>query len=543
MSKNTSDIYDYIIVGSGFGGSVSAMRLSEKGYKVLVLEKGKHYKNSDFPKTNWNIRKYLWMPMVKCFGFQKLSFFKKVFILSGVGVGGGSLVYANTHMHPPEVFFKNSAWNHFKDWKTVLDPFYKTANFMLGSTPAKTTNIDDSLLKEVAQDMGREASYDKVNVGVYYGDTLTEKDPYFNGHGPLRKGCTECAGCMVGCRENAKNTLDKNYLYFAQSNGVEVRAETLVEKIIYDEQTSVYSVETHCSTKYFKQGKQQFKSKGIIFSGGVLGTLDLLFRQKYTYKTLPKLSDTLGENLRTNSESLIGVISKDTKLNNGVAISSVFNPDDDTHIELVKFPNGSSSMIKIATIAVDERSPLLRLLKFPLEIIKHPLRFLRMLFGSKLAENSVILLVMQSLDNALKMTWKKGMLSSRMTIKATKGKLEVPAYIPIGQDVMHKYAKKVNGFGANAITEIGFNMSSTAHIIGGCPMGTDMSNGTVDEFFNVFNYPNMKIIDASIIPCNLGVNPSLTITALSEYAMSQVPEKAGNIHVKLEDKIGIKPLV
>ncbi|MBL4744953.1 MAG: GMC family oxidoreductase [Flavobacteriaceae bacterium] len=543
MSKTISEPYDYIIVGSGFGGSVAAMRLSEKGYNVLVIEKGKHFRSKDFPKTNWNLKKYLWMPLIKCFGFQKLSFFNKVFILSGVGVGGGSLVYANTHMHPPESFFKNDAWSRFKDWKMVLAPFYKTANFMLGSTPAKATNIEDELLREVAMDMGRENSYAKVDVGVYYGDTKTAVDPYFNGHGPLRNGCTECAGCMVGCRENAKNTLDKNYLYFAQSNGARIHAETLVEKIIFDKEMGEYTVETHCSTKYFKRNKQQFKTKGIILSGGVLGTLDLLLKQKYTYKTLPKLSDTLGENLRTNSESLIGVISKEVKLNNGVAISSVFNPDDDTHIELVKFPNGSSSMVKMATIAVDEQNPLLRLLKFPIEIIKHPRRFLRMLFGSKLAENSVILLVMQSLDNALKMTWKKGLFGAHLSIQATHGKLTVPAYIPIGQKVMHKYAEKVKGFGANAITEIGFNMSSTAHIIGGCPMGENATNGTVDTLFNVFNYPNMKIMDASIIPCNLGVNPSLTITALSEYAMSQVPEKEGNIKVKLEDKIARKAVL
>ncbi len=542
-SRGTNMVYDYIIVGSGFGGSVSAMRLSEKGYKVLILEKGRHFKTTDFPKTNWNIRKYLWMPLIKCFGFQKLSFFKKVFILSGVGVGGGSLVYANTHMKPPKSFFTNPAWCDFKDWETVLKPFYKTANFMLGSTPAKTNNIEDQLLKEVAEDMGRKDSYARVAVGVYYGDTKLETDPYFNGHGPLRKGCTECAGCMVGCRENAKNTLDKNYLHFAQVYGAEIKAETMVDKICFDEASKVYTVGTYRSTRYFKQDEKQFKTKGIIFSGGVLGTLDLLFKQKYTYKTLPKLSETLGENLRTNSESLIGVVSKDIKLNNGVAISAVFNPDDHTHIELVKFPNGSSSMVKMGSLAVDSAIPWLRLLKFPVEVVKHPLRFLRLIFGSKLAENSVILLVMQSLDNALKMTWKKGLFGSGLRIESNKGKIRVPAYIPIGQKVMHKYAKKVNGFGVNAITEIGFNMSSTAHIIGGCPMGIDASKGTVDPYFNVFNYPNMKIIDASIIPCNLGVNPSLTITALSEYAMSHVSEKKGNTNVGFKEMIAEKPVV
>ncbi len=519
-----NQVFDYIVIGSGFGGSVSAMRLSEKGYSVLVLEKGKRYAAKDFPKTNWNIRKYLWMPLVKCFGIQKLTFFKEVFVISGVGVGGGSLVYANTHMVPPDAFFKNPVWAHLRDWKQTLQPFYERAKFMLGTVRFHKVNTEDAVLKEIARDMGKEASFDNVNVGVYFGDTTKEVDPYFNGLGPKRKGCIECAGCMVGCRHNAKNTLDKNYLWFAEKFGAKVIPETIVTKI--EHKDGLYHITTQSSTSWIFKNEKVYRSKGLVVSGGVLGTMNLLLKQKYELQTMPDLSDSLGHNLRTNSESLCGVLSKDKKLNHSIAISSIFNPDENTHIEVVKFSDHSDAMYRLATFATGPGTARQRTVQLIGNIFSKPFTFLKSYFKFNAARNSIILLVMQTLDNSMKMVWKKGMFGGKIEID-NKGQNRVPAYIDIGQQVMHRYAEKVNGIPMNALTEVLFNMSTTAHILGGCPMGETKEKGVVNERFEVHGYPNMYILDGSIIPCNLGVNPSLTITALSEYAMSHIPKKEG----------------
>ena len=528
--------FDYIVIGSGFGGSVSAMRLAEKGYSVLVIEKGKRWKASDFPKTNWNVSQYLWLPMLKCFGFQKLTFFKEVFIISGVGVGGGSLVYANTHMMPKDSFYANPIWSHLKDWKTVLTPFYEKAKFMLGSEKFTKEYEEDKILKSVADDMGQGASYDRVDyVGVYLGDTKKERDPYFKGLGPLRKGCIECAGCMVGCRHNAKNTLDKNYLWFAENMfDAKVLAETLVTKIEFID--SEYHIHTQQSTSWFGKKKETFISKGLIVSGGVLGTMNLLLRQKYVYKTLPHLSDQLGENILTNSEMLSGVVSADRKLNHGVAISSIFNPDEHTHIELCKFPDGSGAMVRLAAMAAGNGTPMVRTLKMFGNMISQPWNFIRSLFNFKLAETSIIFLIMQSLPNAMQMKLRKGIFGPQLIMSNNSGQ-KVPSFIPIGQDALYRYAKKVNGVPHNAFSEIMFGLASTAHILGGCPMGKSKENGVVDENFKVHDYPNFYILDGSIMPCNLGVNPSLTITALSEYAMDKIPAKEGTSAFSLEQRL------
>ncbi len=526
-------IFDYIIIGSGFGGSVAAMRLAEKGYSVLILEMGKEYKPEDFPKSNWKFSKFFWSPKLRWFGFQRLSFFKKVFILSGVGVGGGSLVYANTHMFPPDEFFSNSSWTRSKDWKQALIPFYKKAKFMLGTVKNKTFNIEDEILQEIANEMGKPESFEGVDIGVYFGDTEKEKDPYFKGLGPLRKGCTECAGCMVGCRDKAKNTLDYNYLYFAQKFGAKIKAETKAVKIEY--QNELYRVHTISSTSFLAKNKQIFTAKNIVFSAGVLGTLDLLLKQKYKYKTLPDLSEKLGENLRTNSESLCGVIAKNKKLNHGIAISSVFNPDENTHIEIVKYSNGSNAMKMFSTLATVKGTPLTRPLIWFSNIFLKPKQFFTQLFGRDFAKKSIIFLVMQSLDNSMKMIYKRFPFS-RISI-SNENANRIPAYIDIGQEVMNRYAKKVDGITQNALTEVLFNMSSTAHILGGIPMGEDANEGVVNDQFKVFNYPGMTVLDGSIIPGNLGVNPSLTITALSEYAMSLVPEKEGNTNIFLDEQL------
>ncbi len=520
-------VYDYIVIGSGFGGSVSAMRLSEKGYSVLVIEKGKRWKTTDFPKTDWNLPKYIWVPLLKWFGFQKLTFFKEVFVISGVGVGGGSLVYANTLMLPKENFYTNKIWGGIKDWKTTLAPFYERAQFMLGSAKYTKDNAEDLVLKEVAEDMGHGDSFKSVDgVGVYFGDTKKEVDPYFKGLGPLRKGCTECAACMTGCRHGAKNTLDKNYLYLAENTfGAQVLPETVVTKIenINDE----YLIHTESSTSFFSKNNKVYRSKGLVCSGGVLGTLDLLLKQKHQTKTLANLSDKLGDNILTNSEMLSGVGGADRKLNNGVAISRIFAPDENTNIEVCKFPNGSGSMMHLGTLAVGNGTPAVRSAKLIGQLIKHPITFLKLFFTKAPAENGIIFLIMQTLENSMQLKWKRGLFGNRMTM-VNESNQPVPTFIPAGQEALYRYAKKVNGIPMNALTEVTMGLASTAHILGGCPMGKTKEEGVVDEFFRVHGYKNFLVLDGSIMPCNLGVNPSLTITALSEYAMSYIPAKAGS---------------
>jgi cholesterol oxidase len=532
----TNRHFDYIVIGSGFGGSVSAMRLAEKGYRVLVVEKGKRWKSQDFPKSNWNLKKYLWLPALRWFGFLRLSFFKEVFILSGVGVGGGSLVYANTHMMPPDAFFNNPVWSGIKDWKSILAPHYEAARFMLGSEKYKKENAEDIVLKEIAEEMGRGHTYGRVDhVGVYLGDPKKEVDPYFKGLGPKRKGCIECAGCMVGCRYEAKNTLDKNYLWFAENLfGATVLAETETIRIEVQED-QIYKIQTRTSTGLGKN-TQTFTANGIVVSGGVLGTLDLLLKQKHVHNTLPNLSDKLGHNLLTNSEMLSGVVAADRKLNHGLAISTVFNPDEHTHIELCKFPDKSGAMIRLATMAAGNGNPLVRTLKMLGNIITHPIDFLRSVFQRNTAKNSLIFLIMQSLPNAMRMKLKRGLFGYSLSFKNDSGE-KVPSYIPIGQEVLYKYAAKVNGVPQNAFSEVVFGLASTAHILGGCPMGKTKEEGVVNEKFEAHGYKNFLILDGSIVPCNLGVNPSLTITALSEYAMSHIPVKPGTTDKTLNERL------
>jgi cholesterol oxidase len=383
-------VYDYIVVGSGFGGSFASLCLSEKG---------KRYDPDDFPKTNWNLRKYLWLPVFGFFGIQKLTFNRKASILSGVGVGGGSLVYANTLFYPPDNFFAHDAWKEYGNWKKLLKPFYKTAALMMGRTLYEKINPEDRYPREVAKDMNRSNSFENVYVGVYLDDREDERDPYFNGLGPPRKPCIECAGCMVGCRENAKNSLDKNYLYFAEKNGTEIVPKTRVIRIECNH--SQYNVYTRSSTRLFRRKPRKFTCRGLILAGGSLGTLELLLKQKFMFKTLTGLSDILGSSLLTNSETLCAVSRIPEKTNNGLAITSVFNPDENTHVEVVKYPDGSNAL--------------------------------------KWSTNLVIFLVMQHIENSMRMLWKPGLLGGRIILD-NSGYKRVPAFIDVGQRVMEEYA-------------------------------------------------------------------------------------------------------
>jgi cholesterol oxidase len=517
--------YDYIVIGSGFGGSVASLRLAEKGYKVLLLEQGKRFNPSDFPKSNWRLARYLWVPALRFFGFQKLSFYSTASIMSGTGVGGGSLVYANTLYIPPDEFFRNNSWRRFGDWKKTLEPFYDTASFMLGRVKYPKLNIEDRILKDVSEDMNAAESFDSVHVGVNLDRKDVERDPYFNGLGPLRRGCAECAGCMVGCRENAKNTLDRNYLWFAEKLGVQILPETKATRIKLND--GLYHVETKKITSFLRLKGKSYTSKGIILAAGALGTLELLLKQKHKFGTLTALSEKLGHELRTNAETLCAVSGASEKLNNGLAITSVFSPDPYTHVEVVKYPDRSNALKWFFGLSVGgAESSLKRSFMLLIKSVTHPWIFLKTIFNFRWSTRLVIFLVMQTTDNAMKMVWSKGIGGGRMKID-NSGQKKVPAFIPIGQEVMERYARKVTGVSQNILLEVFFDRPTTAHILGGCPMSETAEDGVIDSEFRVHGYPDFFITDGSVVQGNIGVNPSLTIAAMAEYCMSRIPSKNG----------------
>lgn len=529
--------YDYIVIGSGFGGSVASLRLAEKGYKVLLLEQGKRFTPGDFPSSNWNLPRYLWLPAFRFFGFQKLSFYTTASIMSGTGVGGGSLVYANTLYTPPDEFFTNTSWKSFGDWKAVLGPFYDRASFMLGRTRYTGLNKEDLVLRDIAEEMNAGSTFETVHVAVNldHKDSEVESDPYFDGLGPGRKSCTGCAGCMVGCRENAKNTLDRNYLWFAEKLGVTIIPETKAVKI--EHRDGVYTVETKKLTSFLKLKRNTYRSKGLVVAGGALGTMDLLLKQKYKYRTLTALSDRLGHELRTNAETLCAVSSAAEKMNNGLAITSVFSPDPLTHVEIVKYPDRSNALKWFFGLAVKGGgSSGSRAWRLIAKSFTHPWQFLRMLFNFNWSGRLIIFLVMQTTDNAMRMVWKNNPFGGRMKID-NHGQKRVPAYIPVGQEVMERYARKVAGIPQNILLEVFFDRPTTAHILGGCPMSADMETGVVDSRLKVHGYPDFYITDGSVIQGNIGVNPSLTITAMAEYCMSGIPHKEGSELTGLSHKL------
>lgn len=505
--------FDFIIVGSGFGGSVSAMRLAQKGYSVLVLEKGKRYQTTDFPKSNWNVFKFLWAPILKCFGIQQITLLKGVMVLHGSGVGGGSLVYANTLMEPhPEVF---KSWPQGRDWLKELAPHYQTAKKMLGVERNPILEESDHVLKELSERMGFGDSYHPTDVGIYFGKSgQKHKDPYFSGQGPERVGCTGCGACMIGCRVGAKNTLDKNYLYFAEKWGVQVLPEQKVSKI--EKTQSGYKVYSRTISKYFSKD-QIFESDRVILSAGVIGTVDILFRNKEKFKTLPNISEALGTVVRTNGESLLGATSFEhhRDLSKGIAIGSAFHPDSQTKIEAVRYPRGSNLMKLLAVPLTGSGNFWTRPLKMIFQILKRFPQFLKLLTLNDWAKNTVILLVMQSID--VKMRLKMG----KFFLTGSTDQGSVPSYIPIAQSAAQMTAQIVHGEPQNVFSEVLLQTPATAHILGGCPMGSDPKNSVVDLNQQVHGYEGLYVCDGSVIASNLGVNPSLTITAISEKFCEQ----------------------
>lgn len=511
--------YDYIIIGSGFGGSVSALRLSEKGYKVLVIEKGKWYRAQDFPKTNWNLRKWLWVPAFRFFGIMKLSIFRHIAVISGTGVGGGSLVYANTLPVPKKAFYTTGSWSRLADWESELRPFYAKALEMLGATPNPTLFDGDLALKQMAVEMGRKAHFENPHVSVYFGkEGETVKDPYFGGRGPDRTGCNFCGGCMTGCRYNAKNTLDKNYLWLAQQNGAEILAENEVFDV--KPSTDGYEVRTRSSTAFFPK-KRKFKTKKVIFSGGVLGTVKLLLKLKKG--SLPKLSDRLGEDIRTNNETLISVSTadKNKNLSRGVAIGSLLHTDENSHLEIVRYSEGSGFWKLLHLPMASGKHPVSRMIHILGQFLSSPLAWFQTYFINSWSRSTTVLLFMQSVDSTLRL--KRNAFGSLST---ALGKGNKPTSdIPESRELTEKYSSIINGKATSFTLESLAGIPTTAHILGGAVMGKDASEGVINSENKIFGYKGLYVIDGSMISSNPGVNPSLSITAIAERAMSRIPRK------------------
>lgn len=512
--------YDYIIIGSGFGGSVAAFRLSEKGYRVLVLEKGKWLAAKDFPVTNWNLKKWLWLPIVRCFGLFKITPFRHIAILSGVGVGGGSLVYANTLPVPKTNFFQADTWAHLADWENELKPFYQTALRMMGAAPNPRLEIGDLALQKLATEIGKANQFHPTNVAVYWGEPgVTVADPYFNGEGPSRTGCIFCGGCMLGCRHNAKNTLDKNYLYFAQQNGVKIQAESEAYDVMpLDQQNGSrgYKVKWKSATHIFKT-KGEYTCRGVVFAGGVLGTVKLLLKLKET--SLPNLSDKIGTGIRTNSESLIGVTAFDRnkKFCDGIAIGSILHTDAHSHLEPVRYSAGSGFWRLLMSPQVYGRYTIIRIVKIFGDFLRHPIANLKIVFVDDWSKRTQILLFMQTINTTLRFT--KGLFGMKSALD--KGPAPT-AFIPEAKELAERFAKIINGKPTALLTETLFGIPTTAHILGGAVMGKDKAEGVIDKDNRVFGYENMYVCDGAMISANPGVNPALTIMALTERAMSKI---------------------
>lgn len=512
--------YDYIIIGSGFGGSVSALRLAEKGFKVLVIEKGKWYSKNDFPKTNWNLKKWLWLPSLRFHGIMKMTFLRHIGIISGVGVGGGSLVYANTLPKPKSTFYNNGSWAKLENWETELAPHYETAWKMLGATTNPYLESADKLLQQLATNQKRVKHFEPTKVAVFFGEPdKTVADPYFNGKGPERSGCNNCGACMTGCRYNAKNTLDKNYLYLAQKLGVEILAEKEVidvKPLGNKDGSDGYKIIYQSATSFLKK-QTEITSKGVIFSGGVLGTVKLLLKLKI--KSLPNLSNKIGKDIRTNNESLIFSITDDKTrdFTKGIAIGSIYHPDNDSHLEVVRYGKGSGFW-RLGIFPNTSQGGLLQRLKQMFrKIIKEPIKYLKLFTVKDFSKQSIVLLFMQHLDSTLQ--FKRGIFG--MKSKVSSGTKPI-ASIPTANKLANEFGELINAKSFVLLTETVLNIPSTAHILGGAVMGENSDIGVIDHKHRVFGYKNMLIIDGSSISANPGVNPSLTITALAERAMEKL---------------------
>jgi len=536
VQSSTYD-YDVLVVGSGFGGSVTALRLAEKGYRVHIIESGRRFADDDFAKTSWDLRRYLWAPRLKCFGVQRIHRLPDVMILAGAGVGGGSLNYANTLYVPPAAFFQDPQWADIADWQSELAPHYQTASRMLGVVTNPCDGPVEQIMRQTADDLGVGDTFKKTPVGVFFGKPGERvADPYFGGAGPDRTGCTECGNCMVGCRVGAKNTLVKNYLALAERLGVTIeplRTVVAVEPIDNDSREAGYRVTTETTGAWVRKGRQAVTASQVVFAAGAWGTQRLLQRMSYDGR-LADLSPRLGELTRTNSEALGGAVTtrvpRDVDLTKGVAITSSFHVDHETHIENVRYGKGSNAMGLLATILVEGGGSVPRPLRFLAESAKHPLIFLRSLSVRRWSERAIIGLVMQTRDNSITVSARRG-LAGGVGLTSKKGHGESnPTWIPSGHRGLRQLAVRlqertgINTLPSGSLGEI-VDIPLTAHFLGGAVIGADPTKGVVDPWHRVWNYPGLHVVDGAAVSANLGVNPSLTITAQAERAMSFWPNR------------------
>jgi cholesterol oxidase len=529
--------YDVLIIGSGFGGSVTALRLTEKGYRVGVLEAGRRYADEDFAKTSWNLRKFLWAPRLGCYGIQRIHLLRNVMILAGAGVGGGSLNYANTLYVPPEPFFADKQWSHITDWRAELMPHYEQAKRMLGVVINPTFTDADRIMKEVADDMGVGDTFVQTPVGVFFGPDGQKTpgkrvpDPYFGGVGPQRTGCIECGSCMTGCRYGAKNTLVKNYLGLAESAGAQVLPMTTVTGFQQrpDGRWDVHTARTGTGLRQ----RKTFTATHLVLAAGTYGTQKLLFKMRDKGR-LPRLSGQLGVLTRTNSESIVGAgrlqVGTDLDLTHGVAITSSIHPTADTHVEPVRYGKGSNAMGLLQTLMTDGAGPggtdVPRWRQLLDQAGEDPKRMLRMLNPRQWSERTMIALVMQHLDNSITTFTKRTRLGFRvMSSKQGHGEPN-PTWIPAGNEVTRRIAQKIDGVAGGTWGEL-FNIPLTAHFLGGAAIGDSAEHGVIDPYQRVYGYPTLSVVDGAAVSANLGVNPSLSITAQAERAASLWPNKNG----------------
>jgi len=498
---------------------------------VLVLEKGRRLRAGDFPKTNWNMKRFFWLPQVGFRGLFKMTFLGHVTALSGVGVGGGSLVYANTLPIPKDPFFAAPSWSHLADWKTELSSHYQPALRMLGATRNPSLTYPDEVLREVGRELGREDTFEQTHVAVYFGKPgETVPDPFFGGEGPDRTGCELCGGCMLGCNYGAKNTLDKNYLYLAEKRGLQIEADTEVTWVRPLPEGG-YQVEARQGTWALPalNAKRTYQAKNIIFAGGVLGTVPLLLKLKERMDGLPNLSKRIGDFIRTNSEVLIGVVTqrRDKDLSQGIAIGSILHTDEHSHVEPVRYPAGAGVFRPLMMPLAPGDTLAQRFSYAAKQVLRHPIRTLRAFLVPDWAKYTMILLYMRTVDGHIRMRLGRGLRTGffRGAMTASGDGPPAKAWAPEATDLGHRVARHLDGYPASLMTETLLGIPTTAHILGGAPMGDSPDTGAIDHRHRLFGYEGLYVIDGSAISANIGVNPSLTITALAERAMAFIPAK------------------